>query len=182
MQAIDVATQRLLRTVNGFSDQDIERPSSLPGWTRGHVLAHVAQTADAMRNLLAWARTGVPVAAYASQVARDAAIEAGAGRSASALMAELSESAERFRSEVAAMPEQAWQRDVRVLAGAEFPASQLLDRRLVEVEVHHTDLGAGYGPEQWPSAFASMPLSEPMRTQREDRRRAGSPEAVARQC
>ncbi len=75
MQAIDLVTERLLRTVNRFRDQDIERPSSLPGWTRGHVLVHVAQTADAMRNLLVWARTGVPVAAYASQAARDAAIE-----------------------------------------------------------------------------------------------------------
>jgi len=125
VEAIEVATQRLLRTVDRFSDQDIERPSLLPGWTRGHVLAHVALTADAMRNLLVWARTGVPVAAYASQAARDAAVEAGAGRSASALLSELSESAERFHSEVAAMPEQAWQRHVRVLAGAEFPAVQL---------------------------------------------------------
>jgi len=75
VQAIDLVTERLLRTVNRFRDQDIERPSSLPGWTRGHVLVHVAQTADAMRNLLVWARTGVPVAAYASQAARDAAIE-----------------------------------------------------------------------------------------------------------
>ena len=42
MRAIDVATQRLLRTVEWFSDHDVERPSSLPGWSRGHVLTHVA--------------------------------------------------------------------------------------------------------------------------------------------
>ncbi len=179
VQAIDVATERLLRTVDRFSDHDIERPSALPGWTRGHVLAHVAQTADAMRNRLVWARTGVPLAAYAGQAARDAAIEAGAGRSASALMSELSESAARFRNELTSMPAQAWQRRVRVLAGAEFPAAQLLDRWLVEIELHHTDLDAGYGPEQWPSAFAHVPLPEPMRTQREDRRRAGTQEPPA---
>lgn len=69
------------------------------------------------------------------------------------------------------MPEHGWERHVRVLAGAEFAASQLLERWLVEIELHHTDLDAGYAPEQWPSAFARMLLPEPMRTQRDNRRR-----------
>jgi len=171
LQTIDGATQRLLRTVERFNDQDIEQPSLLPGWRRGHVLTHVAQTADAMRNLLVWARTGVPVAAYASQEARDAAIEAGAGRGASALLVDLSESAEQFRIEAELLHGEAWQVSVHVLGGAAFPAAQLLHRRLVEVELHHTDLGAGYGAEQWPVEFAQMPLPEPMQSQREDRRR-----------
>jgi maleylpyruvate isomerase len=174
VQAIDVATQRLLHTVEGFTDDDISRPSSLPGWSRGHLLTHVAQSADAMRKLLVWARTGRPIPAYASQEARDAAIEAGAGRSASTLLAELTQSAKRFRIEVAALPEPAWQRHVWVLGGAEFPAAQVLDRRLVEIELHHTDLDAGYGPDQWLNAFAQLPLPDPMRTQRENRRRAGT--------
>jgi len=33
-------------------------PSLLPGWTRAHVLAHLARNADAMRNMLAGARSG----------------------------------------------------------------------------------------------------------------------------
>lgn len=171
LRTIDEATQRLLRTVEQFSDQDIEQPSLLPGWSRGHVLAHVAQTADAMRNLLVYARTGVPVAAYSSQEARDAAIEASAGRGASALLVDLSESAERFRIEAGLLAEEAWRVSVQVLGGAAFPAAQLLDRRLVEVELHHTDLGAGYGAGQWPDEFAQMFLSEPMKSQRDNRRR-----------
>ncbi len=174
LRAIDAATQRLLQTVEQFSQRDVERASLLPGWTRGHVLTHVAQSADAMRNLLVWARTGVPTAAYASQEARDTAIEAGARRGAAALLAELSASAGRFRAEATTLPEEAWQQPVRVLSGAEFPAAQLLDRRLVEVELHHTDLDAGYDPQQWPAAFTVMPLPEPMRTQREDRWRAAA--------
>jgi maleylpyruvate isomerase len=35
-------------------------PSALPGWSRAHVLTHVARNADAMINLLTWARTGRP--------------------------------------------------------------------------------------------------------------------------
>ena len=52
---------------------------------------------------------------------------------------------------------------------APSPAAQLLTRRLVEVELHHCDLGAGYGPDDWPAAFADTELAEPMRSQRQDR-------------
>jgi len=57
-----------------------------------------------------------------------------------------------------------------VLDYPEFPAEQVLIRRLVEVELHHTDLGIGYRPADWPTAFATMDLPEPMRSQREDRK------------
>jgi hypothetical protein len=58
---------------------------------------------------------------------------------------------------------------VLVPGSAPFPAAQLLARRLVEVELHHCDLGAGYTPADWPPAFAAMELAEPMRSQRQDR-------------
>jgi hypothetical protein len=58
---------------------------------------------------------------------------------------------------------------VQILDSVPFPAAQLLTRRLVEVELHHCDLAAGYGPADWPAAFAAMDLPEPMRSQRQDR-------------
>src|SRR5260370_27441423 len=79
---VDDATQRMLKTASTLSDEEVRQPSLLPGWTRGHVLAHLAGNADALRNLLIWARTGVKTPAYASQQARDEAIEAGARRPA----------------------------------------------------------------------------------------------------
>ncbi len=51
-----------------------------------------------MSNLLVSARPGISVAAYASQAARDAAIEEGARRSVSALRSELTATAQRFRA------------------------------------------------------------------------------------
>ncbi|MEO3870681.1 maleylpyruvate isomerase N-terminal domain-containing protein [Nonomuraea sp. B12E4] len=53
------ATNRLLATAATLSDADIAAPSRLPGWTRGHVLSHVAQNAGSHLNLLTWARTGI---------------------------------------------------------------------------------------------------------------------------
>ena len=55
---VERATSRLLATA-GSLDADPSAPSLLPGWTRGHVLTHVARNADSLVNLLTWARTGV---------------------------------------------------------------------------------------------------------------------------
>jgi maleylpyruvate isomerase len=86
---VDDATQRMLKTAGTLSDDEVMQPSLLPGWTRGHVLARLAGNAEALRNLLIWARTGVRTPAYASQQARDEAIEAGAGRTAAELLDQL---------------------------------------------------------------------------------------------
>ena len=171
---IDAATRRLLETVRAFTDEDVRAPSLLPGWTRGHVLAHLAGGAGAIRNLMEGVRTGVPGVAYASQEARDEAIEAGARRDVGSLVADVTEAAERFRKSATSMPPDGWEREVRVLTGAPFPAAQLLERRLVELVLHHTDLDAGYTVADWPRFFLDLELGEPMRTQREERVVAGS--------
>ena len=49
--------------------------SALPGWTRRHVVAHVAANADALGNLVHWAATGEPTPMYASPSARAAGID-----------------------------------------------------------------------------------------------------------
>ena len=169
MTLIDDSTGRLTDAVARLGDEDVRRPSLLPGWTRGHVLTHIARSGDALRNLLTWARTGVRTPAYPSQEARESAIDDGAVRSAAELLADVSESAAAFRAAAGTVPDDAWQVTVAVLA-AEFPAEQALIRRLVEVELHHTDLDIGYRSADWPAVFATMELSEPMHSYREDRK------------
>jgi maleylpyruvate isomerase len=166
---IDYATQRLLDDVRTIPEAELRAPSLLAGWTRAHVLAHLARGADAMRNLLIGCRSGQHRAAYASAQAREADIERGAAMEAKDLMADLADSAMALRTIVKQLPDQAWQVRVRALDSAPFPAAELLTRRLVEVELHHCDLGVGYSPANWPPAFAAMELTEPMRSQRQDR-------------
>ncbi len=166
---IDQATQRLLDVARVITEPDLRAPSLLPGWTRAHVLAHLARGADAMRNLLVGVRSGQDRSAYISAEARQADIEYGAGLRASELMADLADSAMALRTIARQLPDEGWQVPVRILDSAPFPAAQLLTRRLVEVELHHCDLGAGYGPADWPAAFARLELAEPMRSQRQDR-------------
>jgi len=170
LDQVDDATRRLLKTAGALTDEDIGAPSLLPGWTRGHVLNHVARNAEALRNLLSWARTGVVTPSYPSQQARDDAIEAGAARPAAELAADITRTAAEFGAEAATLDRRAWEVRVHLLDGQEFPAALVLTRRLVEVELHHTDLGCGYRRADWPAAFTAMDLPEPARSQRADRR------------
>ena len=166
---IDDATQRLLGDARVMADSDLRAASLLPGWTRAHVLAHLARGADAMRNLLVGARSGQVRPAYASAEARQADIDQGAAMTAKDLADDLAASAMALRTVARQLPDEAWQVQLRILDSVPFPAAQILTRRLVELELHHCDLGAGYGPADWPAAFAAMELAEPMRSQRQDR-------------
>jgi maleylpyruvate isomerase len=168
---IDQATQRLLDDARAIPETGLRAPSLLPGWTRAHVLAHLARNADAMRNLLIGARSGQDRAAYPSAHARDCDIEQGAASRAEDLVADLANSSMALRTMARQLPDQAWQVQVRMLDSAPFPAAGLLTRRLAEVELHHCDLAVGYGPADWPATFAAMELTEPMRSQRQDRLR-----------
>ncbi|MGB2570541.1 maleylpyruvate isomerase family mycothiol-dependent enzyme [Micromonospora citrea] len=156
---VDDATARLLRTAASLDAAAVAAPSLLPGWTRGHVLAHLARNADGFVNLLTSARTGEQLPMYASPAARAADIEAGAARVPDAHLDDLRRSAQRFAEAVAAMPVQAWSATVETRRGP-WPAAMLVWGRLREVEVHHVDLAAGYRPTDWPPAFAGHLLHE----------------------
>ena len=166
---VDDATSHLLETAARLTDEQVQQPSLLPRWTRGHVLTHIARSGDALRNLLEGARSGTPRDAYPSQEARNAEIEAGSGRSAAALIADVRESAAAWRATWESMPEHAWTAQLSILGSKPFPASQVVIRRLVEIELHHVDLDAGYRPSDWPTTFNELELTEPMRGQRADR-------------
>jgi maleylpyruvate isomerase len=149
------ATANLIGAIGGLSDADVRAPSPLPGWTRGHVLTHLARNAEGGTRLLTWARTGVPSYEYESVEARAAAIEQGAGRPAAVLIADVRSSADGFFAAADGMPEQAWQRTVRWTTGHETDAALIVPMRLGEVLVHHVDLDIGYRPQDWPTAFVS---------------------------
>jgi maleylpyruvate isomerase len=155
---VHAATGRLAATAAGLTDAQAREPSRLPGWSRGHVLTHLARNADGLRNLLIWARTGIETPQYPSREAREAGIEAGAGRAAAVLAEDVEQSAAAFAAEAASLPAGAWEVPVRGMNGPEHPAWFTLVRRLGEVEIHHVDLGAGYAPPDWPAPFVADQL------------------------
>jgi maleylpyruvate isomerase len=173
---IDLATQRLLDEARTLNEADLREASLLPGWTRAYVLAHLARGADVMRALLAGVRSG-PGSGYGGPSEVAAATERAAARPAAALATDLADSAMALRAVARRLPGEAWLTPVNGPGLASFPAAEMLPRRLTEVELHHCDLGTGYGPAQWSAAFTAAELAEPMLTQRQER--LARPVAVA---
>lgn len=149
------AGERLAATAAALSDEQVREPSLLPGWSRAHVLTHIARNADGLRNLLIWAETGVETPQYNSGEERDAQIEVGAARSASELATDVNDSAQAFVTKARELSDEAWTVQVRGFRGPAHPGWFTLHRRLAEVEIHHVDLAAGYGPADWPEWFVT---------------------------
>ncbi|SDK88582.1 maleylpyruvate isomerase family mycothiol-dependent enzyme [Streptomyces indicus] len=145
------ATDRLLAAAAKLDNAAVAGPSRLPGWTRGHVLAHVARNADALVNVLA----GHPM--YLSAEARDADIERDAPRPLDVQLDDVRDSAARFTAQ-AAQPAD-WSRTVELRNGVTDKAARLPFRRLVEVELHHVDLGIGYELEDLPEEFTDREIA-----------------------
>jgi maleylpyruvate isomerase len=158
-----VASTRYLGALSPLTDEDMHAPSLLPGWTRGHVVTHLARNADAFCNLLHWAETGQEHYMYLSPEQRDADIEDGAGRSAHDLRVDAAASAGRFLQAVNELDVR--HEDVLVSkapGGPPFPARDIASLRLVEIEVHHADLGIGYSPADWSPELCELLLSQVM--------------------
>ncbi|MFG1946691.1 maleylpyruvate isomerase family mycothiol-dependent enzyme [Nonomuraea sp. NPDC048826] len=173
------ATARLLTTAAALTDADVRAPSRLPGWTRGHVLTHLARNADSHVNLLIWARTGVTTPQYPSLDAREAGIEAGAARPAAEQAADLRDSAARLDRAIRELPQDAWRAPVGGLRPPHHPAWYCLIRRLREVGVHHVDLDAGFGPADWPERFVDRELRDCLGAWPRDRSTIGAARFVS---
>ena len=145
------ATERLLTAVGKLDNASVTEPSRLPGWSRGHVLAHLARNADALGNVL----EGRPM--YVSGEARDADIGRDAPRPLETQLTDLRESAARFQETGAAPAD--WSRTVELRNGVTDSASGVPFRRWIEVELHHVDLGIGYDLEDLPEDFVEREIA-----------------------
>lgn len=155
---LGAATGALLDGIGGLTDAGARGPSLLPGWTRGHVLTHLARNAEGGTRLLGWARTGIPSYEYESVTARAEAIEEGAGRPALVLVADVSAACAGFAEAASLMPPDAWQHVVTWTTGHQTEAEHIVQSRFAEVLIHHVDLDLGFGPGQWPAWFVDWLL------------------------
>jgi maleylpyruvate isomerase len=152
LPSVRAATERLDLAVAGLDDDTVHQPSRLPGWSRAHVVTHLARNADALVNLLTWARTGVEHPMYASAADRDADIEEGADRLAQVLREDLRAACDRFAVAAADLPDQAWLASVAGRTPALFPAAKVPGMRLAELWLHQFDLDLGLGFADVPEA------------------------------
>ncbi len=147
------ATADLINDISKLTEAEARGACLLPGWTRGHVLTHLARNAEGGVRLLGWARTGVPSYEYPSVAARAAAIEEGANRPAAVLVDDVGATAAAFAAAAAAMRPGDWEHLVTWTIGGQTPAEHVVQSRLAEVLIHHVDTDLGYGPGSWPASF-----------------------------
>lgn len=147
--------QRLEDATDALKPEAVHGPSALPGWTRGHVITHLARNADALVNLLTWARTGDPTPMYATPEQRNADIEAGEGRDLDSQLADLRESGKRFAEAAAALAPETWPARVKSAQGRDIPASEVPWLRVREVWIHQVDLDVGIGIDVLPDSVAA---------------------------
>jgi maleylpyruvate isomerase len=144
---------RLLATVQSLDESALRRPSLLPGWSRAHVLVHLARNADAQVRMIDAALRGASVEQYAGgEEGRARAIEEGVAGEAARIVADLESSVAALAHRWATLPEDGWDLETVTLRFRR-PVRAGIAARWREVEIHHGDLGCGYGPADWPVEF-----------------------------
>ena len=156
---VEKSHARLAVTLSRLTDADARGASLLPGWSVGHVLTHLARNADSHVRMLEGAALGEVADQYpGGNRQRAADIEAGAGRPAAELVADVTSTAARLEAAMGSTPDEAWRGGWgRVVSGI-WPLAELPFRRWREVEVHHVDLGLGYAVSDWPEEYVDAEL------------------------
>ncbi|WP_176168858.1 maleylpyruvate isomerase family mycothiol-dependent enzyme [Krasilnikoviella flava] len=154
----DAALAALIDVVRGLPDDAGADPSPLDGWSRGHVLSHVANVGSALARQAEFAARGEKVAPYdGGRTGRAAAIEAGADRSAAEHAAALEVSRARLAAAWPAPGDALWAAPVAYRDGV------LVDALLAwwrEARIHAVDAtvgvdAAGLGYGSWDDAFCA---------------------------
>ncbi|MFJ6895141.1 maleylpyruvate isomerase family mycothiol-dependent enzyme [Streptomyces hokutonensis] len=150
-----------LLTVHLAKVADVRQPSTLPGWTIGHLLTHLARNADALSNLVRWAATGVEHPMYPGGAGRRTAdIDAGASRPGSAIVSDVVDSAGRLAGHLERLPDSAWNAQVRTGQGRLVPAALIPWLRVREVWIHLVDLATGVTFADLPDDLAAALLPD----------------------
>jgi maleylpyruvate isomerase len=148
--AVAEAHRRLHHALDPLTDERVREPSPLPGWTRGHVLAHVTDAGRALADLVENALRGVLIPLYDPATHdRDGIIEATAGRTAEEHRRDLLRHSVRLEGAWARVTD--WDQTVDYRDGK---LSSTVFARWREVWIHAVDLDVGIGVTDWPDDFS----------------------------
>ncbi|MET0999378.1 MAG: maleylpyruvate isomerase family mycothiol-dependent enzyme [Marmoricola sp.] len=154
LTGLDASSQEFTRTVDALTEEQLAAPSLLPGWSRAHVVAHVALNGHSLAAVIDGLVHDNPVAMYDSDEQRDADIEELAHAEPSELRERHLVAITEFADAVALMDESHWSGRIdRLPGGPAWPMVTVVPTRRRELEVHHVDLGTSYTRADWPDDF-----------------------------
>lgn len=141
-------TDMLAATVDSLRDDEMAAPSLAEGWTRSHIVAHLAGNARAITRLAEWAVSGEEQSMYPSRESRDAEIE----ELAALPPAELKRVFHDANAALDAALQKMQNGTVAATAlhgpPGEFSAYQVPTLRMSEVLIHHLDLDTAWGLDE----------------------------------
>ncbi|HET6985746.1 MAG TPA: maleylpyruvate isomerase family mycothiol-dependent enzyme, partial [Kribbella sp.] len=148
---VKTAVTRLNTLLADLDDDTARAASGLPGWSRGHVITHIANFSEAMTRQVEEALHGRQVEMYdGGRPARDADIEAGANRPAT----ELTDHLQHATSALVAAWDKVGPDDwTRRITHRNSNLSAGLDATWRELAIHTVDLDLGVTPASWSPAF-----------------------------
>ena len=148
---LGAAADALAEKAAKLSDDDVRAATGLPGWTRGHVLAHLANVSDAVARQVEYAVRGESIEFYDGGMGgRTQAIEMAAGRSAAEHRDKLDAALSRVLSALGGLAPDQWKLRINYRDGTVYDGALALWRELV---IHLADLDVGRGPETWSKEF-----------------------------
>jgi len=149
----------LLAGLAPLSDDDFRVPSLLPGYSRGHVVTHIANKAKAHVVILGGPAAGEVRQLHPDGYDPDLAADRGAGRPAAELRSDLAQCFELLEAAWDALDETLWDRHGMMAAGLRT-MREVAGHHLRNVEVHHVDLDVGHRPSDWPTILVEGELSK----------------------
>ncbi|AOW95215.1 hypothetical protein BFN03_18235 [Rhodococcus sp. WMMA185] len=158
LDAVEESQVRVEASLEVLTDGQALEPSMLPGWSRGHVITHLARNADALNRFAIGVITGesAPEMYPGGPAARGAAIEEGAGRPAELLAADFRFAGRRVLDSLRLISEDRF--EILVNWRKSVSARDIPVLRWRELEIHHVDLGLDYTAADWPWAFVEHTL------------------------
>lgn len=151
--------QRLLQIIDQLDDTAFTEPSRLPGWTRGHVVGHLALNARSHVHLLACAMRGEQGEQYPGGApARADAIDEASAWTPDVARKELRRSVYELEGAWAGASAEAWQGTGLSPSGLVVRIEDLPFLRWRETVVHLVDLDVGYSHLDWPDMWVRLEL------------------------
>ncbi|WP_406456097.1 maleylpyruvate isomerase family mycothiol-dependent enzyme [Streptomyces sp. NBC_01622] len=153
LKEITAAHERLRAEAAGLTEQDARAAIELPGWTRGHVLIHLADLSRAFARQARYAVEDRTVEVYdGGRPTRDRRIEELHDRPVEWLREQLKEGLTALEEAWAALGPDDWDLPCAYRNSPLF-ATQLAWWR--ETALHGVDLGAGDRSEDWSAALSA---------------------------
>ena len=174
IDAVGERTRRIVESLEELSDDGLQQPSELAGWSRLTIACHLRHGAQALSRMTSCALEGQPVAYYPEgrDIQRPRTLVPLAGESPPAVVESLARSSQELQASWSALDPRSWSVDVVEPPQAgdlgPIPLGRLPLLRFTEVEVHGTDLRLAL--DDWSPLFVTTVL--PMRLEWLNIRRA----------